>query len=54
LYLKWFLLLIKICKIVSKSVSKLVTNVLVINILDSKLVSERLKKTNLKYKVVSN
>jgi len=38
---------------VSKLVSKLATNVLVTNFLNSKLVSKRLIATNLEYKVVS-
>jgi len=37
-----------------KLVSKLATQVLVTNILDSKLISKRLIKTNLEYKVVSD
>jgi len=39
---------------VAKFVSKLATKVLATNILDSKLVSKSLIKTNLDYKVVSN
>jgi len=37
---------------VSKFVSRLTTQVLATNILDSKLVSKRLIETNLEYKVV--
>jgi len=46
----WFLLLRKYYKIIFKLVSKLVTKVLAINILDLKLVSKRLLETNLEYK----
>jgi len=39
---------------VSKLLSKLIVKILGTNILDYKLVSTRLIKTNLEYKVVSN
>jgi len=39
---------------ISKFVSKLATKVLTTNILDSKLVSKKLIKSNLEYKAVSN
>jgi len=45
----WFLLLIKYYKKVSKIVSALATNVLAANILDFKLVSKRLIKTNIEH-----
>jgi len=44
----------KMYKIISKLVSKLAIKVLATNILDYKLVSERLIETNFKYKVVSS
>jgi len=45
-------LLIKICKIIFKLVSKLATKVLVTNILNYKLVSKKLIETNLDYKIL--
>jgi len=52
LYLKWFLLLIQIYKMVSKLIYKLPTKVLVTNILYSKLVSFSLLETNLESKIL--
>jgi len=49
-----FLLLIKSYKMISRFISKLAIKVLDINILDSKLVSKILIKTNVEYKVVSS
>ena len=52
MYLKWFLLLIQIYKMVSKLIYKLPTKVLVTNILYSKLVSFSLLETNLESKIL--
>jgi len=41
-------------KIISKLVYKLAIQVLVTNVLDSKLVYKRLIETNLKYKIINN
>ena len=52
MYLKWFLLLIEIYRMVSKLVSKLAIRILATDILDSKLVLVSLLETNLKSKIL--